>query len=556
MICGIFNEFYTKVAAQLVSNLPSVSGIFGHSFCLDFYRQKGISSTLFSLSPVSRVYIRKQLLSLKTDKSTGLDGISSRFLKDGVDILVGPVTHIVNLSISSEVFPSIFKKARVKPLFKKGSRLDVGNYRPVSILPVLSKVFERAVNDQLNTYLSRRGLLYNFQSGFRKGYSTDTCLMNLNDYIKTQTSNGNYTGMILIDLQKAFDCVDHSLLVKKLSAMGIASTDWFRSYLNDRVQCTSVDGIDSEFLSITCGVPQGSILGPTLFLCYINDMTGALNCRLSLYADDSALVYSGPDPNLVASFLSHELDKCRRWLIDNRLSLHLGKTECILFGSKRRLKNDLEFNVSLDSTTVKRVTSTKYLGVFIDQYLDFSDHVEKLLKKAHGKLQFLYRNSSFLNLPLRKMLCQSLVFSSLEYCSSSWYPGLSCRLRESLSVFKRKCARFALNFGPRAHIGETEFSGLSWMSFPKRVRYFNLIHAFKVRNGDSPSYLSQCFTPVPNVHDHNLRSSKFNFSLAFCQTPGGTFIRDAIQEWNSLPSELKAVRSLSLFKYRLKRFLL
>ena len=141
MICGIFNEFYTKVAAQLVSNLPSVSGIFGHSFCLDFYRQKGISSTLFSLSPVSRVYIRKQLLSLKTDKSTGLDGISSHFLKDGADILVGPVTHIVNLSISSEVFPSIFKKARVKPLFKKGSRLDVGNYRPVSILPVLSKVF-------------------------------------------------------------------------------------------------------------------------------------------------------------------------------------------------------------------------------------------------------------------------------------------------------------------------------------------------------------------------------------------------------------------------------
>ena len=108
-------------------------------------------------------------------------------------------------------------------------------------------------------------------------------------------------------------------------------------------------------------------------------MTGALNCRLSLYADDSALVYSGPDPNLVASFLSHELDKCRKWLIDNRLSLHLGKTECILFGSKRRLRNDLEFKVSLDGTTVKRVTSTKYLGVFIDQYLDIYPHVEKLL---------------------------------------------------------------------------------------------------------------------------------------------------------------------------------
>ena len=552
----MFNEFYTKVAAKLVSNLPSPSNFFGFDYCVQFYRSKGIFSPSFSLTPVSRHFIRKQLSALKTNKSTGLDGISPRFLKDGVDYIVDPILHIVNLSISSEIFPSAFKNARVTPLFKKGSRLDVGNYRPVSILPVLSKLLERAVNNQLNEYLSKRDLLYDFQSGFRKGYSTDTCLMNLNDYIKRQTSDGKVTGMIFIDLQKAFDCVDHSLLIRKLSAMGVASTDWFRSYLNDRTQCTQVEGRDSSFLDVNCGVPQGSILGPTLFLCYINDMAGALNCKLSLYADDSALVYSGSDPDIVATFLSQELDTCQKWLIDNRLSIHLGKTECILFGSKRRLNGDIQFEVNLDGQVVQKVTSVKYLGVFVDQCLDFSTHVEGLLKKAHGKLSFLYRNSSFLNLSTRKLLCESLIFSSLEYCSPSWYPGLSARLRDSLSVFKRKCVRFTLGYGPRSHVGEHEFRNLSWMPFSKRVTYFNLLHAYKIRSGCSARYLNQSFTPVPEIHTYNLRQSRFNFSLAHCVSPMGTFIRDAIQDWNSLPAELKAASSLKLFKFRLKRFLL
>ena len=321
---GLFNDFYTTVAKKLVNSLPSSSGIFGYDFCVQFYRKKRVFSPAFSLSPVSRHFIRKQLLSLKVNKSTGLDGISSRFLRDGADGITDPVKHIINLSITSEIVPSDFKLARVKPLFKKGSRLDVGNYRPVSILPVLSKILERAVNDQLNEYLCNKGLLYDLQSGFRKGFSADTCLVNLNDFIKSEMSKGNFTGMVMIDLQKAFDCVDHGLLLRKLSAMGIVSTDWFRSYLSDRAQCTQVYGVDSSFSEVTCGVPQGSILGPTLFLCYINDMADALNCKLSLYADDSALVHSGADPDEVANFLSSELSICQSWLIDRPVLMFFG----------------------------------------------------------------------------------------------------------------------------------------------------------------------------------------------------------------------------------------
>ena len=377
--------------------------------------------------------------------------------------------------------------------------------------------------------------------------------MNLCDYVKMETSKGNFTGMVLIDLQKAFDCVDHQILLDKLSVMGVKSVDWFRSYLNDRQQCTQVDGFDSDFSRVTCGVPQGSILGPTLFLCFINDMSDALKCRLSLYADDSALVFSGPDPIKVADFLGSELNICRKWLIDNRLSLHFGKTECIVFGPKRRLSTDLQFDIKLDGAVVKRVTSVKYLGIVLNQFMDFSDHVEKLVKKANSKLNFLYRNARFMNQRVKKLLVQSLIFSSAEYCSPSWYFGLTKTLSESLNVLQRKCARFSLGLDSRSHIGTEELLTLNWLSFPQRVSYFSLVHAFKARNGLSPSYISDELIGIKQVHSHNLRQSHVNFSLAHCRSPTGTFERSVISDWNSLPLSIKESKSLPIFKSSLKR---
>lgn len=556
-VATIFNDFFTNIASNLVNMLPSPSGIFSTSSrCfIDFYHRKGIFGPSFTLMPVSRHFITQQLLSFNPGKSTGLDDISPRFLHDGAEFLAEPIGHIVNCSILTETVPSGLKQAKVIPIFKKGSTLDPGNYRPVSILSSISKVLERAVNSQLVDYLNSKNLFYEYQSGFRGKYSTDTCLINLTDHIKGETRKGNLVGMVLIDLRKAFDTVDGDILLEKLSAMGVTSLEWFRSYLFDRGQCTEVDGTRSCFLDVTCGVPQGSILGPTLFLCYVNDLASSLNCRLSLYADDSALVFAGEKAADIASFLSNELSLCKKWLVDNRLSLHVGKTESILFGTRKRVNKASGFTITCDGEAVKRVTTVKYLGVTLDQYLSFDGYIDGVCNKADGKLSFLYRYSSVLDAGTRRLLCDALVSSTLTYCVSSWYPGLGVRLRSRLDTIQRKMVRYVNGWRPRSHVGEAEITALGWLPFPKRVTFFRLCHLFKVKTGQAPSYLARDFRPTTSVHSHSTRGSEHNYVVDSQLFPPNTFHYSTVRDWNKLPTALKSTASLLHFKRDLKQYL-
>ena len=296
-VANCFNGFFTTVASNLVDKLPSSLNLFHteSSTFQNFYKGKNVKDDEFMLIPVNEDFIYKELCKLNPSKSTGTDNIPARFVKDAASVFKKPIGHIINLSIEKNVVPKDLKNARVVPLFKKNKRSEVGNYRPVSVLSVVSKMLERAVYTQLEDYLVKKKLLFDFQSGFRSNFSTDSCLTCLTDYIKTQTSKGLYTGVLMLDLQKAFDTVDHDILCKKLKAMGIKSVDWFRSYLSYRNQIVNVNDTESGPSLVTCGVPQGSILGPLLFLCYINDMELSISseCKLLLYADDSAILYSG-----------------------------------------------------------------------------------------------------------------------------------------------------------------------------------------------------------------------------------------------------------------------
>ena len=278
-VADSFNDFFTTIAHKLVKELPSGIGKFTSSFFTIFYKSKGILLDSFKFSSVNQHEVEKFLCGMSRDKATGIDGIPARFLRDGATEISKPITHIINVSISSGKVPSEFKIARVVPLHKKKSKTDAGNYRPVSILSCLSKVFERIIYDQLSEYLKSKNLIYDLQSGFRPGFSTDTTLTYLTDYIRKQMDRGSLTGMVMLDLQKAFDTVDHSILLSKLTAIGLdpTSVSWLESYLSDRSQSVDVGGTRSDPKPISCGVPQGSILGPLLFLIYVNDMQLQLN---------------------------------------------------------------------------------------------------------------------------------------------------------------------------------------------------------------------------------------------------------------------------------------
>ena len=196
------------------------------------------------------------------------------------------------------------------------------------------------------------------------------------DHIRNLTFKGHYVGMVLLDLQKAFDTVDHDILLNKLEIMGLNSSEWFKSYLKGRTQVVIANETRSESGTVTCGVPQGSLLGPLLFLCYVNDMPISIKCKLLLYADDSALIISGTDPKRIAEELSKELESCQQWLKDNKLSLHLGKTETMIFGTKRKLKEVKSFDVKCGNVKINNVNEVKYLGLQINDNLS-GEHAVK-----------------------------------------------------------------------------------------------------------------------------------------------------------------------------------
>ena len=425
----------------------------------------------------------------------------------------------------------------------------------MSILNVLSKVLERAVHAQFVSYLTRQGILAESQSGFGPGYSTDTCLLGLSEFVRKEMSKGRLVGLVLLDLQKAFDCVDHGVLLEKLGKMGVGSLDWFRSYLSDRRQCVIVDGVLSDFSAVSCGVPQGSILGPILFLCYVNDMSISVGCHLSLYADDSTLVASGTNPADLGEFLSDQLARCENWMVDNGLSLHLGKTECILIGSERRLSNAQNFRVMCDGSEVKRVDCVRYLGVMLDEKFKGKAQALSVIKKVASRLGFLYRSAPLLDFNARRILCMLLVQPCIDFCILSWYVSLSEELRGRLNVLQRKMVRYVYGWGPRSHVGSATFRELGWLQISDRVRYFAMLHAFRIRKGLAPSYLVRGFVQVAAVHGHHTRASGHGFHISKDDLPGG-FAYFAKVQWNSLPVELKSIDSMAIFKVRLKRYLM
>ncbi len=271
----------------------------------------------------------------------GLDGISSYILKIAGSVISKGLAKIFNISISTGIFPDSWKTAKVAPIFKEGNKSEMGNYRPISILSTVARVFERLIYDQLSSYMEKNKYLSKYQSGFRKFHSTITSMLkNANDWL-INMDKGNYNGVVFFDIKKAFDTVDHEILLCKLHKYGISGVelDWCKSYLSNRKQSCFLNGENSSFKIVECGIPQGSCLGPLLFIIYINDLPNALkNMTPSIFADDTGISVSSNSVLDIQRLLREDISTIQCWMHENKLTLNALKTEFILIASKPRLK--------------------------------------------------------------------------------------------------------------------------------------------------------------------------------------------------------------------------
>lgn len=300
------------------------------------------------------------------------------FLKEHKESLIPALTKVINQSINESTFPTVLKTAIVKPVFKSGDKLQVSNYRPISILPTISKVLEKVVAEQLMEHLDSLEMLHPLQFGFRKHYSTETACSYFLEDVKSSLDGGGIVGAVFLDLRKAFDTVNHELLLCKLTKFGFhtSTINWIKSYLCDRQQCVIVNNVRSSLRACSLGVPQGSILGPLLFTLYINDLPSVCAAKIIMYADDTVVFAHGRTVEEVAHKLSLEMVAISNWLKNSCLTLNVEKTVAMFFTN--RLKPQCLPHVFIEGIKIHNIDQHKYLGVILDSNLNFKKHIKHI----------------------------------------------------------------------------------------------------------------------------------------------------------------------------------
>ena len=392
--------------------------------------------TLFGVTPqvkqmtyrrgelVSHIEVLKHLKALKKNKSTGLDMLPPAFLKDTAKSICKPISFVINLSLKTGIIPNDFKKGKVFPIYKSGSKSDLDNYRPITVLSSVSKILEKCVSNQLTVYLEENNLLSDYQFGFRSKRSTEMAASLLIDEIKKNMDAGELTGAVFIDLSKAFDTLSHASIIDKLPSFGIhgTATEWFTDYLFARKQSVQYDGFLSDEQSVYCGVPQGSILGPLLFIMHFNSVCSVLQkCKILKYADDTVLYVAGKDTMSIEKDLQCDLRSISSWLQNNELVINLkpGKTEAMLFGTSQKMcKNNHELDLKYDNTVLNTTKTYKYLGVLLDQHLKLSQHLDNVFRKAKSRLQLLNLLRPQITSKTAITVYNAMIIPLFTYCSS------------------------------------------------------------------------------------------------------------------------------------------
>ena len=546
-IAEAINEHFSNVAQVLAQDIPVV----------DVNPESYLEPTdsLFSLQIPSVNTVFSFLSKIDEKKATGLDRIPSNLLKMAASIVAPSLTSIFSKSILTGIYPNDWKAAKVTPLFKKGLKSDPNNYRPISVIPVVSKVLEKIVYNQLYHYLDDIKLLLGCQSGFRSLHSTLTALLEATDAWSVNIDNGLLNGVVFIDLTKAFDTIDHEIILRKMSYLGVdqAAIKWFSSYLSGRTQRCSVNGKLSTARTLSCGVPQGSILGPLLFLIYINDLPNSLqNAVPRMFADDTNLTLSVKTLTELKLALAPELNNLSCWLKANKLSLNVAKTELMIIGSRQRLSaqcDDVE--IRIDDQIIERVDHTKSLGLFIDAHLSWCKHVEEICKKVSSAIGALKRVRPFISKETAIQIYNALIIPHFDYCSPVW-DCLSGYLSEKLQKLQNRAAR-VITKSPFDTSSNHLLSTLDWERLFLRRKKQKALMMFKTMNGLAPDYLQSLFSQRHSVY--NLRDSEGKLTLPKPNTNylKRSFSYSGAMLWNNLPKCLKNAVSVNNFKQIIKK---
>lgn len=500
--------------------------------------------------------IHKLISRIKIDIATGNDNINARFLRDAIDTITPSITKLVNLSYETKTFPNKMKEAVVRPIYKKEDKEKPEYYRPVSILPVLSKVFERSATNQLMTYLEENKLLSETQHAYRKGHSTITCLADLVDEIRKRRDQNETVGIIGMDLSKAFDSINHNILLKKLKDMGLGPNviSWMKSYLKERKQQVKFKHIISDQETVTSGVPQGSILGPVLFIMFTNSLSEHLNKHfITSYADDSQILISAASPKEMKEKIEEVMQIAQEWYSQHSLLNNLTKTEIMIITSKNKQKiyKHIVYTINENGITskLKGKDNLKILGVWMDEDLTWNKQVSSMKTKAFNNARNLCRVNHQVPMKTKINLYNSYVASQLSYADIIW-GGCNEENKQKLQKVQ--------NFSLRSMTGKASSTearnSLNFLTLEEKRKIHYGVYGYKLTHGiatdkQTAEFKKYCATSKRLREKGTMKPPKHNTQQFKMST-----LYKTITEWNEIPPMIKDAVSMESFKNKLQNW--